>query len=309
MGWSLRDLASTIWKFRDSRTGFILLWVLIVVFLGKAALDAYAEYALPARFYPAAFAVSVAALLAKSLLMPVKWHYLLNAEGRPLGFVKTGKIFYLSQISSYIPGGVWQYLEMGYRAARDGKDLEEVAHSIAFLHGVTVTSALFYALVAAGIAFPAYRAATFIGAAGLFVITLLSPEVVEAVKDRLGDAVSLSPYQPSRTVLAKLFALSLFIWLINGAFFYFLTASFVSIPAGLFLPVSAIFAVSWAAGFLVLVVPGGLGVREGSIVYLLSNLVPMPAVLAATAAARVLMLAAEVAMAAFFAALTWRGDA
>ncbi|MDY6766354.1 MAG: hypothetical protein SVW77_03220 [Candidatus Nanohaloarchaea archaeon] len=62
------------------------------------------------------------------------------------------------------------------------------------------------------------------------------------------------------------------------------------------------------ACFLVLVVPGGLGVREGAMVFLLAKLVPFPVAAAAAVIARVFYLLAEVAMAALFTLLDRRAD-
>lgn len=294
----LRRAASGLWRFRDSRAGYIALWTLVMVFLGRAAVNAYQDYAGVPPFSVTAFSLGIAAVVVHAAALPVKWHYLLQAEGADLGFLKTGKIFYLSQLSSYIPGGVWQYLEMGYRAAADGTDMNDVAHSVAYLNGVTVTAALFYALIAAAITVPGYRAAAGGGAVAMLAVTIWSADIVERLKGELSGWIELPAYHPSRRTLATLFAVSLALWGVAGASVFFLTDAFTRVTLAQFPAISGAFAFAWAAGFLVLVVPGGLGIREGTLIYLLTTFVPRPAVLAVAVTARVLMMAGEVAMAA-----------
>ncbi len=301
----LRDAAAAVWRFRDSRKGFLVLWLLILVFLGKAAVDGYARYEdVAPAFDTGMFLAASGFLLLKSFLMPSKWYYLLRAHGGNTGFLRTGRIFYISQLSSYIPGGVWQYLEMGYRAAQGGEDRSDIAHSIVFLHGATVSSALAYGLVAAAVVFPAYAPVLLGAALAVFLLTVFAADILEGVKDRvdLGE-LDLAEYRPSHTDLAVLFAISTALWILNGAFFYFLAATVTAVTPSLFIPLSGVLAVSWAAGFLVLVVPGGLGVREGSMIYLLANLVPFPVAVTISVVTRILMLAAEILMAALYAAL------
>ncbi|MDY6765996.1 MAG: lysylphosphatidylglycerol synthase domain-containing protein [Candidatus Nanohaloarchaea archaeon] len=303
----LRRAGRAAWGFRDSRVGYLALWTLVVVFLGRAAVQAYQDYTGLPPFDTAAVSLALVALGVHAAALPVKWYYLMRAEGADLGFLETGKIFYISQLSSYIPGGLWQYLEMGYRAAGDGTGLDEVAHSVAYLTGVTVTSALCYASLAAAAAFPAYRLPALAAAALIAGGTVLSADIVERLKRWLRQWIAVPPYQPSRRTLGTLFAVSITLWLVAGIFVFFLVDAVAAVTSGQFAAVSGAFAAAWAAGFLVLVVPGGLGVREGVLIYLLGPVFPRPAVLAVTVLARVLMMAGEVVMAASYAAAVgWR---
>ncbi|MFB6295029.1 MAG: lysylphosphatidylglycerol synthase domain-containing protein [Candidatus Nanohaloarchaea archaeon] len=299
----LARIGRLAWRFRSSRKGFAVLWLLIVVFLGRAAVRAYAEYGdVSPAFHGVPFVIAVAVLTVRSGITPVKWYYLLRAHGSSLRFTTVSRAFYLSQLSSYIPGGIWKHLDMGYRAAEEGEEIDAAMHSVVFVQGMTVAAALFYAAAVAALVLRPWSPLFVASAVAVLLVAVVSADLLERMKGGLETVfdVDVPSYTPSKKTLAGLFLLSLFIWVLNGIFFYFLTAAFADVGVSLFLPLSGIIAASWAAGFLVLILPGGLGVREGVMVYLLARLVALPEALAVAAAARVLFLAADVAMALLF---------
>ncbi len=306
---ALRAAGRLLWRLRSSPRGFLVLWLLIVVFLGRAALQTYQDHeAVSFTITAAPLAAAALLLLARSLLTPWKWHYILNSTGDHLPYARIGRIFYLAQLSSYIPGGVWQYLDMGYRATDDDRPLHAVAHSILYLHGTTVAASLWYAAVIGAWLLPAWRIPLILIATLLLLGVLGAPRILSRSKRWLARAgVDIEPYPCSARIMAGLFAIALLNWVVNGAFLYALVAGVTQTPLALLPHVSAIMAVAWAAGFLVLVVPGGLGVREGTMIVLLARLIPEPAAIAVSVLARILMLAAELAMAGLFTLYTNEG--
>ncbi len=298
----LSKVARKIWRFRASKTGAVILWVVVIAFLGQAAVSAYADYqSVTPTLHMIPFTGALVFLIAKQLVLPVKWRLVLNADQKSLSFSDAAYLFYVSNLSSYIPGGVWQFVDMGYRATEEGEAQEAVAHSIIYVQGTTVASAFFMAAALGTIVLPQWRAVFILITLSMVVGVLYAPVIVDKVQSVLSHwDVTLSPYPVSRTVLLKLFGVAVVGWMFNGVFLYLLTAALYTVPVSYVVPVTAIGAAAWAVGFLVLVIPGGLGIREGTIITLLSQLVPMPVAIAASIIARVLSLLAEVLMAGLF---------
>ncbi|MCK4596206.1 flippase-like domain-containing protein [candidate division WOR-3 bacterium] len=63
-------------------------------------------------------------------------------------------------------------------------------------------------------------------------------------------------------------------WIIYGFCFYFLIKSFYPIAYSVLLPLLGSNAIAWIIGFLSFIVPGGLGIREGILSFLLKYLIP-----------------------------------
>ncbi|MCX8015508.1 MAG: lysylphosphatidylglycerol synthase domain-containing protein, partial [candidate division WOR-3 bacterium] len=74
--------------------------------------------------------------------------------------------------------------------------------------------------------------------------------------------------------ILKLLLLYAISWVIQGISIYFLILSFYRIDYRFLIPLCGIFPIASAIGFIVLVTPGGLGVREGVLSYLFKFYMP-----------------------------------
>ncbi|MDY6766353.1 MAG: hypothetical protein SVW77_03215 [Candidatus Nanohaloarchaea archaeon] len=224
----LRRAGRAVWRVRESRTGFVILWLLVVVFFGRAALKGYRDYAgLQLQFDMFLLASAFTVLLARFAVTTYRWVYILNVEGKRLGVVEAGKVFYVAQLSSYIPGGVWQFLDMGYRAAERGKEVDDVAHSILYLKGVHIAAALATAVAMAAVFFQS--PVLLVPAAVFVLLAFLSPPMVDRVKQLVPALDTGSAFRPSTGQMTVMFVLSVVIWLMNGAFLTLVVASLVDI--------------------------------------------------------------------------------
>ena len=64
--------------------------------------------------------------------------------------------------------------------------------------------------------------------------------------------------------------------------------------ASLFLYVIGVFLLSWVAGFLFIITPGGLGIREASIVLLLKHVLPVPTLIIIAFYSRIVWTISEI---------------
>ena len=99
------------------------------------------------------------------------------------------------------------------------------------------------------------------------------------------------------SVMMGLLAGYLLIWGFVGVAFFVLLNAVPPLPLTWLPTVAAIYAASWIAGFLT-PAPSGLGVREGAIILLLGQYLPVPAVTATAILFRIWLILAEVLWAA-----------
>lgn len=229
-----------------------------------------------AGFLVAAWAVEIAV-----------WLRLLRTVGGRLGYWPGARIWFLSAIVRYIPGNVWQPLSMTLLCQRRGVKPE-----------ATVTSILLYQVVTLLAVTPV--AAVYFGATGnwglltgllagygpLLVVAGLVPlvafvirpslliEFINWVLVRFGrKALDTSL---SRTELMLVLGLTVFDWMIWGASFCALAFGLNAYTPQEMLSLAphliAVYPVAFAVGFVSLITPSGLGVREGAFYLLLAPL-------------------------------------
>lgn len=250
-------------------------------------------------------------VLATYALLIQSWRILVRSWGDRLGFVDAARIWSVSNLGRYVPGKLWSIGAMGVLAQRAGVSavgatgsavvgtLVNLAASLAvvFLAGGDVVRALFPQLGAWSAALPV------LGALGLFVTPLALPLALRSVARLTGRDVP-SVRVPAATLLAVV-AANLASWLGYGIAFRWLAASLVTVSPGNHLQYVAVFAGSYLAGYLALVVPGGLGVRE---VFLVAGLTQLgladgPTATLLAVASRLWLTALELAPGLAFLAL------
>ena len=236
------------------------------------------------------------------------WRMILAGLGGPLPYRTAAAIWFLSNIVRYIPGNVWQFLGMAELAHDEGVPRLITLTSIV-LHQVistavgVVLAACYFALFDDGEWLRYLRPALLIAPLGLL---LLQPRLLDAVLNRLLRRMG----RPAVRVTLSWRQ----IWLLIGRYFVVWTLmglSFAALVRGLTptgWPVAGYLVASWAAayviGYLTLLTPAGLGVREGALALLLLPVAPAGVAAVIAIVARLWMVAGEVVGAA--AALAMR---
>ena len=250
-----------------------------VVFLGRTIArnaDALRDFDWSVR--PGLLALSVVAHLLVLSWGVVVWQRVLqHTTTAPAGVPALLRIWYLSASARYIPGKIWQFVAAAQLAGRAGLSSAAVLTSMAIQIGFTLLAAV---LVSAAtlplpdswpVGRPLLVAATTIGA------LLFSHPLV------LRTAIGLIPRALHRDVVAwrggwadgvVLLALSVVSWLLYGGAFWLFVSALVDLPARALLPLAGVNALSFLAGYVVLIAPAGLGAREVAMTALLAPLVP-----------------------------------
>jgi glycosyltransferase 2 family protein len=249
----------------------------------------------------AAFLLGVTAMLQIGLA----WRRALAIVGEPRPVVDTLYRYYVGQLGKYVPGGIWPVVGRAEMARRGGVGAGAAYSSTVLSLATTYLAAMVVALATLPFGLD--------GRGGQRLVLVLLPLGVLALHPRVVDlalrgverfagrrpAVAI----PSWGTSVRLLARHVPAWLAIGLATWTIAVA-LGDPGGLGNVVFAT-ALSWVVGFLIVPVPGGVGVREAVFVAAATSL---PAGLAAATAvtARLVFIAVDVSGAAVTTALVRR---
>jgi hypothetical protein len=195
-------------------------------------------------------------LIAFGLAAALWWGLIRLFGGQVKGY-ETFRIYFLSSLPRYIPGSIWGYVGRTYLVERQGVRRPIAVLStlveIGLFVGSGVAIGLWYWLKmpAAGLAGIAIAVVLIIGVA--YVSLVLNPDRHWSLRTTLAAAATVGGY--------------LAFWLVYGLSIAILFQELVpAMGAEEMVSITSGFALSWLAGFLMILVPGGLGIREAAIV-------------------------------------------
>lgn len=256
---------------------------------------------------------AVATVLAVGLTV-LSWRAVLAGLGAYLPVRAATRIFFVGQVGKYIPGSVWPVLaqmelsrDYGVSRPRSG------AASLIVLALAVPCGGLAAAVTLPFVSRDALTHYWWAFAAVPLFMVILAPPVLSrllAVAFRLLRRPPLSDPLTARAVLAGAGWLLVSFGCYGVATFLLARdlAPAVGGPRLLALSVGG-YALAWTAGFLVLVVPAGAGVREGVLVLALAPALPREAALVLAVVARLLATVADLVWAGVGVALRPRGAA
>jgi uncharacterized membrane protein YbhN (UPF0104 family) len=239
------------------------------------------------------------------------WRELLRDLGSDLGLRPGGRVFFLGQLGKYLPGSVWPVVAQ-----------MELARDLRVPRTRTATTVLLFMLMnvvtaaaVAGALLPFTLDPS--TAAGewrwaflplVLLLAVLAPAVLNRLT-ALGVRLLRRP-APERGLslpgVARAVGWTLLEWIAAGVMLAALLHGFGH-RIGLPLAVGA-FALAWAVGFVVVIVPAGAGVREAVLVFLLAQ-VGSSTAFAAALGTRLLMTLADAAWAVLLLPSALRGRA
>ena len=211
------------------------------------------------------------------------------------------RVWAYSNVAKYIPGAIWQFVAAARLAASSG--IPQVAALSSMI--VHVLLSLATAAVVAVFAFPL----TIVGVSPELqsVLRVVFPLMAVAGVHPavLNFALRLVPRALHREVLSwgatwleglGLLALALVSWALTGAAYFLFLRSLTAIPLSALPDVTAVNALSFAASYLAVLAPGGIGVKESAMTMLLSPLLPIGVAAVVSIGSRLWSVAAELAI-------------
>jgi uncharacterized membrane protein YbhN (UPF0104 family) len=233
------------------------------------------------------------------------WRGTLLRLGAALNRPAALRIWFASQLVRYAPGNIWHLLGRAYLAGQAGVPAQPLSMSMVLELLQTITAAL----VVAALSLLFWRQGSIMGLWTLLLAPLLAcycwPQLLQRplawALRRVGQAPDSAPLR--RRDLFALLPGYCATWLIYGLGLYLLARSIYPLPPAALPGVAGSFAIAWVVGFLSLITPSGLGVREGVLGVLLSTFMPTPVALLLALLARIWLTVAELACAAL---VVWR---
>jgi uncharacterized membrane protein YbhN (UPF0104 family) len=245
---------------------------------------------------PGALVLAEALVLLGLGASALTWRVALREFGADLGVAPAARVYILGQLGKYLPGSVWALAMQMELAARAGIARARALTASTVAMGVNVVTglAIGLAVVPAAVSGGAWRVAS-VAAVLLISCAGLSPPVLTRVVG-IGLRVFRQP-ELERPVswpgILTASGWSVGSWLAYGAAVWTLAVS-VGAPVGTSLPLSfGGIALAMTVGFLVVVAPSGIGVREAVIVASLAPVLDRSAALAVALVARLVFTAAD----------------
>jgi uncharacterized membrane protein YbhN (UPF0104 family) len=202
------------------------------------------------------------------------WRRTVRAWGEALAYPTAARIWLVSNLGRYVPGKIWQIGAMSVLAERAGVSAAAAVGSallVSLVHvvvGFVVVAVTGWRLLVDQLP----DGAPLLPVLSVLVLALASlpwslPWAAALVGRIRGRAVAIRRLPPAAIWIAA--AGSAAGWLLFGAAFHILGAAVIGRPTGDAGTTIAVFTLSYLAGFLALIAPGGIGVREGVLAGLL----------------------------------------
>lgn len=226
------------------------------------------------------------------------WRLCLRAVAVDLSLGQAVYLWFVGSAARYVPGVVWSYASRTVLASRMGIPAAATASSMYFETLVIAASSLAIGLPALVRGQQASLSLTQAALAWVGICALLHPRVLGLARrlpGRPGQWFSRIPLPDARAVVL-LYAYYSVYWIGFGFAFCLLAAAFSPLVWDNVVHVGATFALGYWLGFVVLLVPGGLGVREGAYYALLLLVLPSHSSLVIALASRLWIMTAEAAM-------------
>jgi len=238
-------------------------------------------------------------------ILIVAWRRMLEGWGQRLDGWTAARIWTVSNLGKYLPGKVWAVAGMALMSKEAGIAPWAATGSAIILQALAIgTGAAVAACTGAGAlesARPGTRAAliALLVAAVTGVFLLLWPPVLRRLLILAGPDTG-GGTAPAAAGIVFGIACNLIAWVGYGLALWLLARGILP-DSGLTVLLSiAVFTASYLAGFLALLVPGGIGVREGMFILLLQGPIGIGAATVLALASRLLLTVADVGSATPF---------
>jgi hypothetical protein len=286
------------WKGR-LRGAFAAIAMLIVFFfLARALLRNWQEIPFgEIQFDLKLVVLSYCCMFAYFSVSAFAWKYLIRVCGGKLSFGRSWQVLATSQLGKYVPGKVWFALGRIYLADRSG-----VPKRVTLLSIILETVLLLITGGALGLltVVSPLTESPVLRVSAAFVILLvglllLHPRVFRRCVDWLMKRLKREAVDVNLTYSGILILIMIYCacWFWPGLGFFLLVKSFYDVEVARWSAFLGIFAVAWLAGFVSLVTPSGLGVREGIMSSLLAIYMPVSMAVIVALVARLWATVAE----------------
>lgn len=196
------------------------------------------------------------------------WRRVLAAWDTQLPWWTAARIWFAASLGKYIPGNLWSLAALGVMARETGASSVAAAGSSIIVNVFNLVSGLALVLLFASRLVP--HAAVFAAVAGISVVGVLAAPLWLPVLVRLAVRITKRdiriPVIPASTVWWSMVGTS-FAWCLYGEAFHLFTMAILGDNAahGSVVLYIAAYTAAYIVGFITLIAPAGIGVREAGI--------------------------------------------
>lgn len=229
------------------------------------------------------------------------WREVMSDLGSKFPLRDASAVFFVSQIGKYVPGGVWNLVAVSELAADRQVPRRRSLAGMAVTLLISIATGLVVA--AFGLALAPEGARAQFGVAVWFLpvlVVLLVPAVLNRLISVALRVTRRPPLEHELSTGGTLAAVawSFVAWLLAGLHLWLLAlATGQEASARSFALAAGGYALAWVVGFVVIVVPAGVGAREVVLIAVLAGVLDQGAVLVVTIVSRVLLTAIDLIMA------------
>ncbi len=258
---------------------------------------------------PWAVGASLSAMIVATVWGALAWWVIARAFGSTVSARPALRVYSTSNLGKYLPGKVWHAFARVYLAQQQGMPLSlattvVVTDIVLYVAAGSLVTVLALPTVISSVGMVSGRIAVGIAlaavVAGLALLHPASLNLAFRVAHRVMPARTFPLIEASYSTILKIFALYVVQWCVYALALYEAIQAVYPLAAVTFPTLGAIYALSYLSGLIMPLAPAGLGVREGLMALLLSQLMPLPAAAVASVLVRVLQVAAEGLCAAVF---------
>jgi len=217
-----------------------------------------ASYEFDFKLFP--LILSVIFVFVNSVLAAIILKYLFRHSGFRLPFSNMLRVYSLSQLAKYVPGGIWLYL-LRFRFLNKQVSKESFIVVSAFENAVYVLSGLILTLFVSTQIFTTTLQRTVAIIFGLvLLLVLLKTEWFYYLIDKAIKVFKKTKLNYQRISPGPLFVTllgSAVNWILIGIGFFFFVSSFLPVGVNMLLWFVVVFAASVTAGYVFIIAPGG----------------------------------------------------
>lgn len=243
-------------------------------------------------------------LIGLNILPFASWVNLIYL-GYKVPFLTVWRIFYTTNLTKYLPGSVWAYPGRAYMYQESNVPVEQSFSAIFWEIVLNIVSAVIVAVFSVRIVLDIIPASALIGVllllifGGIGVVVILQvffhkdlrPAVFGPFIQRLQrPELRLKSWQIANIVL-----LYLSCWVVSGLGFAQVVLAFSpTFEPSWWIELPGVYMLGWLAGYIVLIAPGGVGVRDAVVVVAMSTLIETPLPFVVTILSRIMWTGGEV---------------
>jgi hypothetical protein len=259
-------------------------WIIVVAifaFLGKMLWDNWSQVKeAPFMFESFPLILSTLIFILSYFIQIWAWYLITSKLSIALPLLETLESWFYSQFGKYLPGKVWLLLGRFYFYESKGKSRRGISIGL-YLETVTTIMAAGLIFVVALILFKeglfySGKQLWWLILLFLFAFISLHPRVLQKILSWLLTQFKREPISLPISYLDILWILFVCImaWVVGGVGFYLFVDSIFPVSPHQILFLTGALAFSSILGLIAIFAPSGLGVREGTLVYLLSYIMP-----------------------------------